>query len=355
MRHFFTKLTIVAVWVAIIFSVLVAPKIEWNKNCNDRSIDVFVWGDYFDPKLIADFEEKSDIKVRFHSYSSNEEMIMKLRAHKGIGYDVVIPSDYAVQILIKEKLLQPIDYKKVDFVHKITPSLLNHSYDPGNKYSLPNMWMVYGIGYDKNYFKNQPLEPTLGQFFNPALFTYKLSMTPDPVEAIVFASCYLYGDVDTLNDNQAKEVKNLLLKQKPYVEAYADYRAKYLMQTKNCPLAVLGSSFLFHIARSDENMGFMIPKEATFVSIESVAIPVGSTKQELVYQFLNFLYSESAQASQVAICPLFPASESSLNLTNEHPDYYKIYQQTMQNPKFLFIRYLLSEEKIRDMWVEIKN
>ena len=355
MKHFFLKFFIIFSWILLIFGMLLIPKIDLKKSYNDRSIDVFVWGDYFESKTIKKFEELNNIKVNLHYYSSNEEMMLKLRAHKGSGYDLVVPSDYAVQILIKENLLQPMDYSKINFLHKISPILLDHNFDPKNKYSLPNMWEVYGIGYDSEQLKEIDLKPTLGHFFDKNLISYKFSMTPDPVEAIVFASCYLYGRINQLSAQQALEVKNLLIEQKPFVEAYADYRAKYLMQTKNCPIAVIRSSLLFYIAQENPHMQFVIPDEATITTIENVAIPVGCKKQEMVYKFLNFIYEDEPHASQLDICPLFPAVKSSLDYTDEVKEFYDTYEKAIKKDNLYFFRYLIPEEEIRDMWVEIKN
>jgi spermidine/putrescine transport system substrate-binding protein len=354
MKNFWTKCLIISLWIFGIFSVLLIPKIQF-KASDLRTIDVFVWGDYFDPKMIAQFEKDKNIRVKLHYYSSNEEIILKLKAHKGHGYDLVIPSDYAIQLLIKENLLQPIDYSKIDFMHKISPKLLNHSYDPDNQYSIPNMWEIYGISYDGNQIDRKKIQPTLAHLFDPNLIDYQLSMTPDPVEAITFASCYLYGIVDQLNKEQAEVIKKLLLDQKPHVEAYADYRAKYLMQTKNCPIAILRSSLLYQIGRENPQMGLILPKEATILSIESVAIPIGSKKQELVYEFIDFLYQDEVQASQLSICPLYPVFDSALKNTHEVEEYYIRYEEALKKDNYCFFRYLLKEQEIRDMWVEIKN
>lgn len=355
MKNFLVKALIIAVWVGSIFGILVYPKFESFSQSNQKTLNIFVWGDYFDAKTIERFEEEKGIKIKLHYYSSNEEMMLKLKAHKGTGYDLIVPSDYAVQILIKENLLQPIDYGRINFMHKISPILLNHTFDPNNRYSIPNMWEIYGIGYDPKQLDASTIRPTYGHFFDKKMINYKFSMTPDPVEAIVFAACYLYGRVDHLNACQAMEVKKLLIDQKPHIEAYADYRAKYLMQTKNCPISILRGSLLFHIARDNPEMGFVIPDEATVASIESVAIPVGCNKQDLVYEFINFIYQDDVHASQIGICPLFPATKDSLKYADEVDLYFSTYDQAVQKNNLYFFRYLIPEEEIRDMWVEIKN
>ncbi len=355
MKDFLIKSGITALWIGLIFFVLIFPKFEFNSKTNQNTLNIFVWGDYFDSSVLKKFEEEKKIKIKLHYYSSNEEMILKLKAHKGEGYDLIVPSDYAVQILIKENLLKPLDYKKIDFFHKISPILLNHPFDPANRYSLPNMWEVYGIGYDPAQLDPSKIQPTLGHFFDKNLIDYQFSMTPDPVEAIVFAACYLYGRVSQLSETEKKAVKDLLIQQKPHIEAYADYRAKYLIQTKNCPIAVLRSSLLFQIARENANMGFVIPKEATITSIENIAIPIGSKKTDAVYEFINFIYRDAVHASQLKICPLYPAFPEALPYSEETPAFYTSYQDALTKDNLYFFKYLMPEEEIRDMWVEIKK
>src|SRR5690606_16786280 len=123
----------------------------------------------------------------------------------------------------------------------------------------------------------------------------------------------------------------------------------------NCPLSLLISNLLFLIAREDPNMNFLLPEEATITTIESVAIPAACKKQDLVYEFINYIYSDAAQASQVKVSPLFPACEGAMKYTSEVPAFYQVYEDALKRKNFYFFRYLIPEEEIRDIWVEVKN
>jgi spermidine/putrescine transport system substrate-binding protein len=355
MQKLMIKTFIVISWIVVIFGLLLTPKWKALQPNDAKTLNIFTWGDYFDPKVLEQFEKDHGVKIQLHYYSSNEELILKLKAHKGQGYDLVVPSDYAVQILIKENLLQPLDYSRITFLDQISPALLHHPFDPHNRYSLPNMFEVYGIGFDPDQIDPSRVQPTFGHVFDPSMIDYAFAMTPDPVEAVTFAACYLYGKVDRLDSTQTARIRQLLIDQKPLVEAYADYRSKYLLQTKNCALSILRASFLLHIARENPQMSFMLPKEATVVSIESVAIPIGCEKTDLVYSFLNYLYQDEVMASQVAICPLFPATSSACAFLHEPDLYFSIYNQVMKKPNFYFFRHLIPEETAREIWVEVKN
>ena len=332
--------------------VISLPK--FLNSTKPNQIDVFAWGAYFaNESIIEEFEKESGIKVKLHIFTSNEEMRVKLLANKG-AYDLVIPSDYAVTNLIREGELQKLDHSKLNFLDSLAPQLLHLDYDPDNEYSIPHTWETYGLGVDKEELAHMNIEPSLSSVFNSKVINYTLAMTPDPGEAIIFAANYLYGDVKSLSKEQADGVRDLLREQKGWTEAYADYRSRYLIQTKNCPLALVRSSFMWEIAREQPFMTFLPPKEATFITIENLAIPKHSKKSDLAYQFLNYLYQPHVQAKQVGPAPVNPAVPAALPLTNEVEGFYTEYNRALDRGDFVFFRRLLTEEETRSLWVDLK-
>src|SRR5689334_8533045 len=132
------RCSVVLFWVALIFGILYWP--EETFFTNNCSINVFVWGDILDPSVVADFEKETGIKVNMNFYASNEEMLVKLRATQGRGYDLIIPSDYSVEILAKEGFLKELDKSQLNFLPHLNPKLLNLPFDPQNTYSIPFEW-----------------------------------------------------------------------------------------------------------------------------------------------------------------------------------------------------------------------
>lgn len=347
------RLLFVLFWVVLAFSSLHLPNML--KKESPHTINLFTWGDYFeDESIIEDFEAETGIKVNLHYYTSNEEMRVKLLANKG-EYDLVIPSDYAVTTLIRERALKPLDHSRLHFLDAIAKPLMGLDYDPENRYCIPNTWEIYGLGVDREAMEHQTIHPSLQAVFDESLIDYKLSMTPDPGEAIVFASHYLFGPVKKLNPEQASQVRDLLAKQKGWVEAYADYRAKYLIQTKNCPLALVRSSLIWQIGKEHDFMEFIAPEDGTFITIENLAIPKESKKDDLVYQLINFLYRPDVQGRQIGYSPVYPVVKAALEHTDEMPPYYEHFHRALERSDYVFFRRLLSEEEIRNLWVDVKS
>ena len=140
---FVTRITIFLLWLAIVGFILIIPRIRFVEH---NALSVFAWPGVFSEEQIKRFEQETGIKVYLSSYASNEELLVKLRATRGHGYDLVMPSDYAVKKLIDEGLLKKIDKQKLNFVQALNPVLMGHSFDPNNDYALPYVWELYLMG-----------------------------------------------------------------------------------------------------------------------------------------------------------------------------------------------------------------
>lgn len=345
-----TRMLIISIWIFLLACFLYEPKFS---STSKDSINVFTWGGILNEDIIQSFEKKTGIRVNINNYSSNEELIMKLKATEGQGYDLVIPSDYAVSILIKNQLIKELDRKQLPFFHQFLPGLLGHFFDPENRYSIPLSWEVYGLGIDRDFFI-QSFTPSWNMIFDPKIVDYRIVMVNDPIEAIEIAGFYLYGPISSLSEIQAEKVKDLLIQQKPWVAAYANARADYFLATKNSPLAVASSSYIFRSKRNFSFIDFVVPKEGSFISIENLCIPKTCDKEALVYQFINHLYQRESIREYWDSFRLFPALDDKQDLDFD-PQAHKIFYGLAEDfKKYHFFTSLLPQQKIRDIWVEVK-
>jgi len=353
MKKIFIRSGVIVFWITLIFSVLYFP--NWNPfEGNERSLNVFCWGNILQNSVIADFEQKTGIKVHLNYYSSNEELIVKMKATKGKGYDLIIPSDYAVQILAKESLLKEIDKTQLFFWNHINPLLLNHFYDLDNHFSIPFEWEIYGMGINKDYFQNKVLDPSWNLIFSPP--EYKISMINDPIEAVLFAGFYLYGPLDALNPIQAEAVKKLLVQQRSWVEAYSDFRTDYFLATKNCPVVLSSSSYIWQALNKLNFVDFIVPKEGTFITIENLCIPEKSKKEQLAYQLINHLMQPESIAIHYKRYGFFPSTLHALDTLNLSPKQEELIRSSTEDfKKYHFTEVLIPEQQIRDIWVEVKS
>ena len=240
----FRRTSIVFLWILLIFGILFLSNITSSKSKQDTTLHIFTWSDVIPKKVIKEFEKETGVKVTLDYYSSNEELFVKLKASNGVGYDLVIPSDYAVKTLIKEGMLSKIDHSEINFSQDLNPFLLNHEYDPDNAYSLPLQWDIAGFGIDTEKLDIQPENYTWGHLFDESLLKYQVVMSNDPVEAFCIASQYLFGKKIALSKQEAQQVKQLLQAQKSHVEAYAVPRSDFILASKNAAVAYGLSAYI---------------------------------------------------------------------------------------------------------------
>jgi spermidine/putrescine transport system substrate-binding protein len=352
MKKILLRSGIILFWVLLISAILYLPK--WNSLKEDQNtLNVFVWGDILSPTVVAQFEQETGININLSYYSSNEELIVKLKATRAEGYDLVIPSDYAVHVLAKEGLLKKFDASQFAYWDSLNPRLLHHYFDPDNAYSIPFEWEVFGFGVDADYFAKHPTPPSWDMLFDTETVHYKIAMNNDPIEAIAFAAFYLNGPVTELSTPQADKVRELLVAQKPWVAAYANFRGDYFLATRNVSLVVASTSYIWRAKRFCDFVRFITPKEGTFITIENFCIPKPSRKEALAFRFINYLCSTSSVISHFDTYFLFPATTHALPHLNLSEEARALLNAPFDN--YHFIRSVMPEEEIRDIWVDVKS
>lgn len=354
-RYLTVRIGIIGAWLTLFALILLAPRIEVAEK---NSITVFTWSGVFSQDYIKKFEQETGIKVYLSYYASNEELLVKLRATGGRGYDLIVPSDYAVKKLLDEGLLKKIDHTKLNFVSDLNPLLLGHSFDPKNEYAVPFVWELYLLGVTTDFMREQTMPVDVWDLvFKPQNFGphYRLIMVNDPVEAILSAAYYLFGKVDTLSNEQIDQVQQLLIHQRAWVEGYSNVRSDYYLGTNNAKIALAQSSELWRALRDYNNIDFVVPNP-TFITVEHCAMPRASQKEELVATFLNFFYTKESFKHHFEIfksCPARTDVIASLDATDQQKKI--MYSSSEAFAHYWFIRDIIPEQRKHDLWITLKS
>lgn len=349
------RVAILLFWLVIFFGSLYLPLI-FNRYSTDRSINVATWSDMISEEALQQFKEKTGITVNMSYFDDNDELLVKMRATKGHGYDLIIPSDYTVQQLIEEDLLQPFDKTKMTCWDRIVPRLLDCYFDPGNRYSIPYYWGIYGLGVDTEFFNGTIPEASWDLIFKelPGK-SVKIAMLNTPREAILLASYYLFKSIDALSPEKCAQIKSLLLEQKKWVEAYAEFRADYLLISKACPVVVMTTPFVFRLMSVSSRVEFIVPHEGSFMITDNWVIPKASSKPDLVYQLINFLYEPAIIAHHFDTFTFFPATVDLGHLIQERGLGASVYNVHFDTSLVLdFFRNVISKDAINDIWITLK-
>lgn len=347
----FLKTIIAASWMGAFGLLCYFPHLIPEKF-ESKHISILTWGDILEPSVIQAFEKDFGVKVHLSYYGSNEELLVKMKATEGEGYDILVPSDYAVAKLIENDLLQPVDKTKISNFPKIDPLLLNQFYDPSNTYSLPFEWEVFGFGYNKDMLKLA--SASWDCLFNPDL-KFKYVMSNDPNEAIQFASFHLFGPKLSLNNYELGIVIDLLTQARKRTEAYATFRSDYFLATKSVPLVVASSSYVWRSMKNFPFIGFKIPDEGSFITIENICLSKRSKNVDAAHKFINYLFSDESMRQHFETFSFFPSTLYQIPNLDLDDDAREILTTRADLFKKLrFIHELASQEKIQDAWVKIK-
>lgn len=350
LRKSFLRIFIFIFWILVITGFLFFPKMsKFFKN--DRSITIFSFPLLIDAKFISEFELRTGIKLYIHYYETNDGLLSKLRSSDQHGYDIIFPSDYVVSQLIKEDRLQKLDHSKLKFFKNINPQLCGLYYDPKNEYSIPYLWEVYGLGYNKEFFSNKKPEASWALVFDEKKVPANIGMLNNAREAICVAALYLFGSIENIDDDKLQKIQKLLLDQKKHVSIYSDIRSDYLLLSKTCSVIVCSAGDLW--MAKDERIDFILPEEGGFVSVDNICIPKSCDNTELVYQFINYLYEAEVVKHHSDKYFFFPAI-SFISFSDRGKP---VLDYTLKNfDKFNFYKTgMLSERKINNLWISLKS
>lgn len=317
----------------------------------ERSINVIAWSNSLDLKCLGNFEKETGIKVYMSYFETSEELFVKLKAGKGQGYDLIMPSDYVMSMLIEDKLVKKIDKKRLTFWDQLYPALLGHPFDPENTYSIPFAWGMYGIALDMRYFGNQMPPDTWGLLFDKNLAPMRVGMNDDARELLLIVALYLFGSTyDQMTPERVEQIKQLLLKQKSWVTMYTDMRPNYLLTSQTAPAVLALTTQVAHLLKEHDYFKFIVPREGTFMIIDILAIPTVSQKEDLVYTFLNYLYKPEVVnrcSQQFGFLPALQGINPLYNFPYSEPT------KDMFSHVHLF-KSIFSEDDLNAVWIALK-
>ena len=284
MKKFAKKILAVTLISALGLSVLSACQSSGGEN---GVVYVYNWGEYIDPETIEMFEEETGIKVVYDEYETNEIMYPKVEAG-AVSYDIVCPSDYMIQKMIDNDLLQEINWDNIPNASNIGAQYYEQSqeFDPGNKYSVPYCWGTVGILYNTTMV-DEPVDSW------SILWDEKYSnsiLMQDSVRDAFMVALKLNGDsMNTMDEEELQEAKALLIEQKPLVQAYVVDQVRDKMIGDEAALGVIYSGEAIYTQRENPNLEYVIPKEGTNVWIDSWCILKDAQNVENAEKFIDFM------------------------------------------------------------------
>ena len=289
MKRLFKTVSII-LCAAIAVSMVLTGCGGSGEKAAKTTIRVYNWGEYIDPDTITMFEEETGIKVVYDEYETNEIMYPKVEAG-ATAYDVLCPSDYMIQKLIENDLLQEINFDNIPNVKNIGQQYFDQSqeFDPENKYSIPYCFGTVGILYNKTMV-DDPVDSW------SILWDEKYAdniLMQDSVRDAFMVALKLKGySMNTLDEGELNEAKQILIDQKPLVQAYVIDQVRDKMIGNEAAIGVIYSGEAIFTQRENADLEYVIPKEGTNVWIDSWVIPKNAPNMENAEKFIDFMCRE---------------------------------------------------------------
>lgn len=258
------------------------------------SINVYNWGEYIPDgsdvgvlDLNGAFTELTGIKVNYTTYATNEELYAKLKGG-GASYDVVIPSDYMISRMIDEDMLLPLNLENIPNRKYIMEGFRNPGYDPGNQYSIPYTWGTVGIIYDKTAIDPETTKMDWDILWSEE-YKDQILMFDNPRDAFAIAEIMLGYSLNTEDPKELKAAAELLMEQKPVVQAYVMDEIFDKMGAGEAVLAPYYAGDAATLLDEYEHLGFVIPESGTNLFFDAACIPKGAKQKEAAEMYINFL------------------------------------------------------------------
>lgn len=260
-----------------------------TKTTSTGSLKVYNWGEYMDPQVLELFEKETGISVTYDEYETNESMY-PIIAKGAADYDLICPSDYMIQKMSDEGLLEPINWSRIPNAKNIDDQYFEFArgYDENNTYSMPYLWGTVGILYNKKMVKG-PID-SWGVLWDTR-YQDDILMQKSVRDAFGVALKYLGYSLNTTDEAQLDEAKQKLLEQKHsgVVQAYVVDEVRDKMIAGEAAMGVIYSGEALTCMEENEDLAYVIPKEGSNLWMDNFAIVKGAKNKENAEKFLNFL------------------------------------------------------------------
>lgn len=255
-----------------------------GKESDEKLLNLYIWSAYISDDTLKKFEQETGIQVHYDLYDSNEALLEKLQS--GVAdYDVVVPSDYAARIMIRQGLLEKLDRSRLIGMENIHPRFQSVGYDPGSEHTVPFLWGTSGIGYNKTKVTD-PVD-SWAILWNEK-YKDRILMLDDPRETFGVALKWKGYSINTTDPKQLEEARNLLSAQKPLVKTYNSSSFDEILLSGDVWLAHGWSGQLAKAKDQNSDLAYVIPKEGATIWVDNLAVPAAARHKDSAYAFLNF-------------------------------------------------------------------
>lgn len=269
------------------------------KEATSGEVTFYTWSDYFPEQLIDKFKEDTGITLKIDYYDTNETLEAKLRASKGAGYDVVVPSDYMVEILKNDGLLMKVDVANFPNGKNIEPEFLDVYFDEGRQYSAPYLYGTTSFVYDSAVIPESEAPTSWADYFNPPAAAGQVGIMDDMVEGVNSALRATGGEICTTDGKQLQAAQDLLTSFKPRVGTINSDGIIERISAGEQAMAMMWNGAAFRAIQNRPTVKYVYPTEGINLWQDNFVIPSGAKNVDQAKTFINWMLDPENMAVAV--------------------------------------------------------
>lgn len=278
-----------------------------GSDSNKPVLRVYNWGEYIDRDVIYEFEKEYGVTIQYDLFSSNEDMYTKIVSE---SYDVIIPSDYMIQRLVEEDLLQKVDYSLIPNYANIDDAYKGRHFDPNNEYAVPYFVGSVGIVYNTTVISESEIEAKGWDILRDTKYADNLFLYNSERDTFMVALKALGYSMNTEDEAELEAAYNWLIDMKKEMNpVYVDDYVIDAMEVGEKDLAIMYSGDATYVLSVNEDLSYIEPHQGTNVWVDAMVIPKDAREVELAHAFMNYvLETENQEAISIEVGYTSPIS-----------------------------------------------
>lgn len=337
----------------------IAYEAEYTKDLAGTVLNVFNWGEYISDgsegslDVNKAFTELTGITVNYSTYENNEAMYAKLKSG-GISYDIVIPSDYMIERMIKEDMLAKIDTASLSNYKYIDEKYRNLYFDEGNEYSVPYCVGMFGLIYNKTMVSPAPDSWSVmwDETYKNKILTFN-----NPRDAFAIPQLLLGQDLNTTNKADWDQAAEKLKEQKKVLQSYVMDEVFQKMEDGEAAIAPYYAGDFLLMKENNPDLDFVYPKEGINIFVDSICIPKNCQNYDAAMLYLNFLL-EPEIALETAEFLMYATPHTAVRSNEDYSlrDNQYLYPAKESYPKVQYFHDIDSETRsyYEKLWEQVK-
>jgi spermidine/putrescine transport system substrate-binding protein len=261
---------------------------------DERVLNIYNWSDYIDDRTIPLFQATSNLRVNYDVYSSNEDLLARMRSGP-TDYDIIVPTSWFIPTYLKLDLIEPLRQDLMPNLTNLDKEFVETDYDPGNRYTVPWQWGTSGIGFNRSQAGDE-VDSWAAVFEPSSGMGGRVTLLREVTDLIGCALIYLGRSPNSTSDSDLAEVVKLVRSIKPKLKGFSSDTYIDELAAGETWLAQGWSGDVFQARDQNQDVSYVIPKEGTLQFVDVMAVPKGAPHPGNAARFMNYVLHPKVQA-----------------------------------------------------------